>query len=33
MTVRAALPRGELVVYESAEVFKLLFRLFTEGTT
>lgn len=30
---RAALPRGELVIYESTEVFKLFFRLFTEGTT
>lgn len=29
----AALPRGELVSYESTEVFKLFFRLFTEGTT
>lgn len=28
-----ALPPGELVIYEAAEVFKLFFCLFTEGTT
>lgn len=28
-----ALPFGELVIYESTEVFKLFFRLFTEGAT
>lgn len=29
----ATLPRGDLVIYESTEVLKLFFCLFTEGTT
>lgn len=29
----ATLPLGDLVIYESTEVLKLFFRLFTEGTT
>lgn len=29
----ATLPPGDLVIYESTEVLKLFFRLFTEGTT
>lgn len=33
VTTETALPRGELVIYESTEVFKLSFRLFAEGTT